>query len=479
MPSDDRDRQLEKALARHLRSNAIDAACPDAEILAAYHERTLSLDEMAQWKQHIVGCARCQETLNLVEESNSLQGSEEENRKMMELVGGRFATAGAAALSRMPMAEAVPAALPALRDSAATQMPKRSAALRWVVPVGALAAGLLVWVGVRETQNNKAMKSAQVEVAQNRPSMERAPAVSAAAPNANLSEGYKSSDAKSRAEDELNKEEKSRIVDELRKQESALSMVKPSPAPSKKAAAGGAAPVSMAPTLGKEKQQEDANAMKDMSSAYSMTPAPAVPATEVNNYAAQNRELATTQNAKSAPVASAGARATPANDTAKAGRMLDQQNQVTKLPAQRNQNLEVSAASSALAQSMSDVLPEGGTIIVAPNDAYSWRVGSNGKIEHSTDNSRTWMLQKSGVTADLTAGSATSGKVCWVVGKAGTVLLTTDRGKHWKQLNPPTKEDLGGVNAVDDKRASIWTVSHSKSFETNDAGATWSAIGEK
>jgi len=53
MPSDDRDRQLEKALVRHLRSDAIDAACPDAETLAAYHERTLSLEEMAQWKQHI------------------------------------------------------------------------------------------------------------------------------------------------------------------------------------------------------------------------------------------------------------------------------------------------------------------------------------------------------------------------------------------------------------------------------------------
>jgi len=89
------------------------------------------------------------------------------------------------------------------------------------------------------------------------------------------------------------------------------------------------------------------------------------------------------------------------------------------------------------------------------------------------------MLQKSGVTTDLTAGSATSSKVCWVVGKAGTVLLTADRGKHWKQLASPTKEDLGGVNAVDDKRASIWTVSHSKSFETNDGGATWSPVGEK
>ncbi len=474
MPSDDRDRQLEKALARHLRSDAINAACPDAEILAAYHERTLSLEDMAQWKQHIAGCVRCQETLSLVEESNILQGSEEENRKMMELVRGRLAAAGAAVLSRMPMEEALPAAPAVSRDLAVRAMAKRGVALRWVVPVGALAAGLIVWVGVREAQQNKAMKAAQVDVAQNRPSVEHAPAASITAPSLDVDNGAV---AKSRDLDALSKEEKSRMLEEMRKQETTFSKAKPSGAPSSNPALGSAANALVAPIVGKKKLQEEANATKDMS-ADSITATPTVPATEANNYAAQNRELAPTQNAKAAPAASGGARATPANDTANAGRMLGQQNQMAKAATQRNEKLEMSAG-SAPAQSMSDVLPEGGTIIVAPNDAYSWRVGSNGKIEHSTDNSRTWMLQKSGVTADLTAGSATSGKVCWVVGKAGTVLLTTDRGKHWKQLNPPTKEDLGGVNAVDDKRASIWTVSHSKSFETNDAGATWSAIGEK
>jgi hypothetical protein len=460
MPSDDRDRQLEKALARHLRSGAIDAACPDAESLAAYHERTLSLGEMAQWKQHIAECARCQETLNLVEQSNVLQGSEEENRKMLELVGGEFA---AAAVSHMPLNEGVPAALPVSRDSAATRAPKRAAALRWVVPVGALAAGLLVWVGVRETQQNKAMKSAQREVAENRPSVSSAPAAAAPTPKTVLPDEYQSAQAKSRS------------LDELRRQDTTLSMRKPAGPLNKKSAAGGAAPVSRVPTLDKEKREEDAKALKDLSA--SMTaPAPTAPLDVNNNYAAQNREVPNTQNPQATP---AGARGVTANEAANTGRMLAQQNQVARAPAQKTETLEVTVVGNALSQSVGDVLPEGGTIIVAPNDAYSWRVGSNGKIEHSTDNSRTWMLQKSGVTTDLSAGSATSGKVCWVVGKAGTVLLTTDRGKHWKQLTPPTKEDLGGVNAVDDKRASVWTVSHSKSFETNDGGATWSPVGVK
>jgi hypothetical protein len=476
MLSDDRDRQLEKALARHLRSDAIDAACPDAEILAAYHERTLSLEEMAQWKQHIAGCARCQETLSLVEESNILQGSEEENRKMMELVGGRFATAGAAAVSRMlPMEEAAPASAVLSRGSAATAMPKRGVALRWVVPVGAVAAGLILWVSVREAQQNKAIKSPQVEVAQNRPSAEHAPTATLPAPESSLNLNS-AAVAKSRDLDALSKEQKSRVLEEMRKQETTLSLVKPSATARGKAAEVGAADA-IAQLVKKEKLEEEANASKDMS-AYA-TPAPPVPIADANNYAAQNRELPPTQNAKAAPAASAGARAATANDAANTGRMLGQQNQVAKSRAAGSETAEVATMASALPQSPSDILPEGGTIIVAPNDAYSWRVGSTGKIEHSTDNSRTWVLQKSGVTADLTAGSATSGKVCWVVGKAGTVLLTTDRGKHWKPLSSPTKEDLGGVNAVDDKRASIWTVSHSKSFETNDAGATWNVVGEK
>jgi hypothetical protein len=438
MPSDDRDRQLEKALARHLRGDAIDAACPDAETLAAYHERTLSLGEMAQWKQHIAECARCQETLNLLEESNVLQGSEEENRQMLELVGGEFA-------------------------AAATQAPKRAAALRWVVPVGALAAGLLVWVGVRETQQDKAMKSAQREVAENRPSVSSAPAAAAPTPKTALPDEYQSAQAKSRS------------LDELRRQDSTLSMTKPAGALNKKSAAGGAAPVLRVPTLDKEKREQDAKALKDLSASMTV-PAPTAPLDVNNNYAAQNREVPPTQNPQATP---AGARGVTANEAANTGRMLAQQNQMARTPAQKTENLEVTEVGGAFSQSVGDVLPEGGTIIVAPNDAYSWRVGSNGKIEHSTDNSRTWMLQKSGVTTDLTAGSATSGKVCWVVGKAGTVLLTTDRGKHWKQLTSPTKEDLGGVNAVDDKRASVWTVSHSKSFETNDGGATWSPVGVK
>src|SRR5277367_1859030 len=71
MGPDERDQQFERALGRHLRNAERDAACPDPETLAAYHERTLSLEEMARWKEHIAGCARCQEALALLEQSET------------------------------------------------------------------------------------------------------------------------------------------------------------------------------------------------------------------------------------------------------------------------------------------------------------------------------------------------------------------------------------------------------------------------
>jgi photosystem II stability/assembly factor-like uncharacterized protein len=140
--------------------------------------------------------------------------------------------------------------------------------------------------------------------------------------------------------------------------------------------------------------------------------------------------------------------------------------------------LTISAAHHTHAAQFGD-LPEGGVVIPTPLDQYAWRVWPGGKIEYSFDNSRTWETQKSGVTVDLIGGSAPSDKVCWVIGKMGTILLTTDRGRHWKKITSPTKEALAGVWAQDGKHASIWTASHKQSLDTNDGGLTWIANDSK
>src|SRR5690348_16399143 len=98
MAHEDRDPMFEKALARHLRakpsspaasreaeetvgapgagvapgSSSQDSACPNPEVLAAYHERLLVPEEMASLKKHIAACDRCQEILATLEATDDL-----------------------------------------------------------------------------------------------------------------------------------------------------------------------------------------------------------------------------------------------------------------------------------------------------------------------------------------------------------------------------------------------------------------------
>ena len=94
-------------------------------------------------------------------------------------------------------------------------------------------------------------------------------------------------------------------------------------------------------------------------------------------------------------------------------------------------------------------------------------------IEFSSDAGASWSRQTSDIFVDLAAGSAPSEKVCWIVGRAGTILLTIDAGGHWAPIHSPLKEDLGGVRATDGLHATIWNLGNTKVFETSDGGATW------
>src|ERR1700730_12141172 len=78
MATDERDAMFEKGLARQLRGGAsgdlrgATANCPDAEILGAYHEQSLTAAEMAECARHIPECARCQEILSQLEATDEV-----------------------------------------------------------------------------------------------------------------------------------------------------------------------------------------------------------------------------------------------------------------------------------------------------------------------------------------------------------------------------------------------------------------------
>src|SRR5271170_434138 len=144
MPAD--DALFEKALARQMRNRAAGddpeqrrvgaEVCPDAEILAAYHERLLGNDEMNRWKEHIFSCARCQEILSQLEATaDVLAGAGEE-----DFVGA----AHAGELSPLVSTSSASASsAKAVGQVAAPAVVRRRAVRYWIAPAGAMAEELL------------------------------------------------------------------------------------------------------------------------------------------------------------------------------------------------------------------------------------------------------------------------------------------------------------------------------------------------
>jgi len=112
-----------------------------------------------------------------------------------------------------------------------------------------------------------------------------------------------------------------------------------------------------------------------------------------------------------------------------------------------------------------------GIEIVSPDASIRWRIGPAGVAEYSEDAGASWEATPTGVGTDLTAGASPSGDVCWVVGRAGTVLLTTD-GRKWQRLLFPVAVDLAAIQATDARTATV-TATDGRRFTTVDGGTTW------
>lgn len=114
--------------------------------------------------------------------------------------------------------------------------------------------------------------------------------------------------------------------------------------------------------------------------------------------------------------------------------------------------------------------------ITSPDPAIRWRIGASGLIQYSANAGATWETLSSGVTEDLSAGAAPSPTVCWIVGRGGTVLLTSD-GRRWQRLSFPAPTDLVRVQASDARAATVRTAD-GRTFRTADGGRTWYPLQE-
>ncbi|MGB9463903.1 MAG: hypothetical protein WBR10_02215 [Candidatus Acidiferrum sp.] len=493
MAHDDRDRNFEKALARHLRSSAstgVDAnaagaaaaeSCPDPETLASYHDGSLSPDELNLWKHHVVGCERCQLVLAHLATPLEISVNLETSENVPAIIE-----------------PSLPSKVLSL-DSRPITGPKRPPSARWLwlVPSGAIAAGLLAWVSLQESIRAPLAPPPSVEVAENRPPASTAPSAKSvpgdsiaskesaekdqpAYPSAGATAGAASADRDSGA-NELHKQE------QLTRQAPFEYPAKTAPRTSidaqkqiQQAAriAGGAAGAF-------DQKKLDAQAapkLEERARKYATTPPPPPPPALVQS----NGQPSFIADGAAASLADKVAPAPAPAPPAASGASKAKAPSVDAISAS-TQTVEVTAEPPALGGAramMRAAALQDPHVFAAPGGKQLWRLGPAGLLEHSTNSGEKWMLQTTGVNTDLLAGSAPSAKVSWIVGSSGTILRTTDGGAHWTKLDSPVTNDLIGVRATDATHAWIWFVPDqatglAKTYQTTDGGVTWSPLPSK
>jgi hypothetical protein len=488
MAPDDRERVFEKALARHLRSNVRGekgsslSTCPDAEMLAAYHDRLLGPEPMLTAKEHIVGCSRCQQILAQLEATDELpvgvhveedQASGENRTTQKVLAMATPALAEPASVIPQKPVAAAPQSRAAARWARHLKT-HPGANWRWLAPAGLVAAGLLVWISTHESnppslqlaknqqqpatlQTNEPVSSttpSAKEPVQKRLQDERAPA----APPSSRQDFDGATPAK--RDETATLDRKAAVAVEADKLTASPPKVSSKDANALKYEDANKSKVADASGAQEGAREKE---LKKQAAAGAPAPLPAAEEGENNSVAALS-ETAPVAQAPAAP-ASAKVRAVGA------GTGHQQQNQQQQVGGMAGGT--VSAQSEAVelrANARSFVT------ITAPDSAVLWRASRDGIIQQSTDSGSTWAVQPSGVVADLLAGSAPSDQICWIVGRSGTIVRTTDGGQSWRKVTSPVPGDVTSVFAVGPQQATVTAAYTGKSYKTTDGGQTWTVL---
>lgn len=428
--SDDRDRNFENALARHVRADSQSEtpsalpSCADIEALAAYHEGAFPPEQRSLWKTHIQDCPRCQEIL-----------------------------------AQLQATDAIPLGIPHNSEQKTVGVPvtkPRTPSLwRWAAPAGALAAGLLVWITVRE---NKPLQIAEVH---SRKEASSDPQIAAPKPSEPESKAQRTNENPSAGKRSVAANAGGVVQRKLEPNRTGRFSAVPAKPASTVGEQNAETSVDLyasAPQQPEVRNRADAmkKDLKEKASASRLSPAaPAqAPAPEASPRISAMSETVAVEAASPAPLEETKSATVSPSDQI----VLQQKQHLPLNGRSYDQVLTVAKRVSAVT-------------VAAPHGSAQWRLGAAGIVEYSSDAGVTWTLQSTGVVADLLAGSATSDKVCWIVGRAGTIVRTTDGGAHWSKVPPPIVDDFASVFAVNERQATV-SPAHS-TYQTKDAGTTW------
>ena len=112
-------------------------------------------------------------------------------------------------------------------------------------------------------------------------------------------------------------------------------------------------------------------------------------------------------------------------------------------------------------------------VVMTADGSGRWRIAA-GRIQYAARNGAPWISAAALDPSGLTAGAAPGGLVCWLVGRTGTVLLTTD-AVRFSRLTAPAATDLIAVRASDARTATV-TAADGRRFTTTDQGASWTLV---
>ncbi len=442
----DKEKALEKLLPQtlHATFKPGGAECPEADLLAAYAERALSVSEAARWEEHFSTCGRCQEVLAAFARGEEALATQREVH--VAAAAGIRAAAVAAPARSEPAQEVAP-------------KPWRPFAWQWLVPAVAAAAAVAVWIAVRPVPP----RSTGTEIARNVPVISPSPqpaqvTPSAPAPSSEAAPPKKEATFAAR-------QQAGRVV--------------------RGRAAGG---VGLA---ARDERKVSSRQVGGVVGALSATPAPAAPSQEGRGVAeslarAQEVDRAAQNEPKQKPAqvqdksAGVSGQVQSMNElavTAGAAKKADDQKKTPSaaVSPERGAALGKLQREATPGIAYREAAPGPRIVLVATQDrSVMWRVGAAGLIEHSSDGGATWQAQASNVETDLLAGSAPTEKICWVVGRGGTILRTTD-GERWEKIAPPAALDYIRVSASDALRAQIFAAD-GKRFHTVDGGRTWESV---